>query len=149
MNQNQIKSSESSWDNNYTFGTFRKWQKIALKTALTLLCFENCSDLLWEKNCSIDLEKLWKKFEIARSLNRQRSVQFLKQNICLTCSWKFLRFYILEFRNLQEKLGKFILSEKNVIFCKCLVLPKVNTVVIIVSAWLRTHNLSQASHSNS
>ena len=30
-----------------------------------VFCFKNCSDLLWEKKCSIDWEKTFEKLEIS------------------------------------------------------------------------------------
>ena len=62
-----------------------------------VFCYQNCSDLLREKNCSSNREKLLKfeaegrefakKFEITRTIysNSERSEQFL-----VTCSWRFL-----------------------------------------------------------
>ena len=44
---------------------------------------------------------------------------------------------------------KTILSESGYHFVKILSFSKVNTLVITVSAWLGTHNLSQVSQSNS
>jgi len=57
-----------------------------------ILCFQNCSDLLWEKNCSGDWEKLLKfetegyEFSILLRplhttvyLNSEKSVQVLKK----------------------------------------------------------------------
>ena len=59
-----------------------------LTWAEMVFCFQNCSDLLWEKNCFSDREKLeirdWrprilKIFEITRTIdsNSERSEQFL------------------------------------------------------------------------
>ena len=44
---------------------------------------------------------------------------------------------------------KVFLSLENYQFVKMLSFLKVNNVVIAVSAWLRTHNMSQVTHSNS
>ena len=63
-----------------------------------VFCYQNYSDLLWEKNCSSDWEKLFKFeaegwefakiFEITRTSysKSERTVQFLTQNAFLTCS---------------------------------------------------------------
>ena len=49
-------------------------------------------------------------FEITRTIysNSESSVQFLKQNAFLTCSWRFLKSDTVElgFRSLQKKLEK-------------------------------------------
>ena len=73
------------------------------------VCFQNCSDLLLEKMCSSDREKLLKfkseglEFEITRSIysNSESSVQFLNQNAL------FLRSNTLG--QLELKLEKIIL----------------------------------------
>ena len=58
-----------------------------------------------KKKCSSDREKLLifetefaTHFEITKTIysNSERSDQFLKQNVFLTCSWRFLRSDILE-----------------------------------------------------
>ena len=84
-----------------------------------VFCCQNCSDLLWEKNCFSDPEKLlkfeaggWefeKIFEIARTiyLNSEISEQFLvTECFFLTCSWRILRSNKLE--QLEFKLEKII-----------------------------------------
>ena len=67
-----------------------------------VFCYQNCSDLLWEKNCSSDREKLFeirgwrpricKFFEITRTIysNSERSEQFLEQKNFLTCYWSLV-----------------------------------------------------------
>ena len=50
----------------------------------------------------------WAYFKKKKCSNSKRSVQFLKQNAFLTCSWRFLRPNILE--QLEFKLEKFILD---------------------------------------
>ena len=64
-------------------------------------CFQNCSDLLLEK-IVLGIEekhfKFVKKIEITRTIysKSKRSEQFLKQNVFLTCSSRFLRPNLLE-----------------------------------------------------
>ena len=58
-----------------------------------VFCFENCSHLLWEKNCCIDQEK---KLEAE---NLQKVIQIVQWKV----STMFLRLKII-FRDLQEKL---------------------------------------------
>ena len=63
-------------------------------------------DLLWEKSCSSNWEKLLRfeargrefGFEITRTiyLQSERSEQFMKQNAELTYSWRFLRSILIE-----------------------------------------------------
>ena len=90
--------------------------------------YQNCSDLLWEKKCSSDWEKLlkldaegWEFAKFLRSLEQfiqtvEGQTNFWSQNAFLTCSWRFLisdkleqlEFKlekILGFRNMQEKLA--------------------------------------------
>ena len=57
------------------------------------------------QNYSTDLEK---KFGVTRTiyLNSERTDQFLKRNVFLTCSWRFLRSNILEQLDIK--------SEKNI-----------------------------------
>ena len=68
-----------------------------------IFCFQNCSDLLWEKNCCSDREKLLK-FEVEgrefaecwRSLEQFiQTEQFLLTECFLTCTWRFLWYDIL------------------------------------------------------
>jgi hypothetical protein len=77
-------------------------------TLLSLVfCFQNCSDLLWEKIVLVIEKNFWnlgwrprisKIFEITWTIysNSERSDQFLEHNAFLTCSWRFLRSNILE-----------------------------------------------------
>ena len=80
-----------------------------------LFCFQNWSDLLWEKIVLVTRKtfEIWgwrpricKFFEMTRTThsNSERSDQFLKQNAFLTYSWRFLRSNTLE----QFKLEKII-----------------------------------------
>ena len=69
--------------------------------------------LFWpnvRKNCSSDREQLLNKvFEITRTIysNSERSDKFWKQNVFLTCSWRFLRSNMLEQLKLKlEKIQK-------------------------------------------
>ena len=39
---------------------FLEKKNIFFKNFEMIFCYQNCSDLLWEKNCSSDLEKLLK-----------------------------------------------------------------------------------------
>ena len=91
------------------------------------ICFQNCSDLMWEKKCSSDREndlkfklrlKVKSEFvDITRTiyLKSEKSEQFLNQNVLLTYFWRFLRSNTFQqfkleifsgFRNMQEKLEK-------------------------------------------
>ena len=84
-----------------------------------VFCFQNCSDPLWEKNCSSDPEKLLK-FEaegreyakflrtLEQFVQTESSEQFLITEwfFNLTCSWRFLIPNKLE--QLEFKLEKFI-----------------------------------------
>ena len=67
-----------------------------------VFCFQNCSNLLWEKIVLVIEKNFWnsrlkaenlQKFETAWTFfsNSERSALFLKQNAFLTCSWRFLR----------------------------------------------------------
>ena len=83
-----------------------------------VFCYQNCSDLLWEKKILSDREKLLKfKAEgqefakILRSLEQfiqtvKGQNNCLKQNAFLTCSWRFLRSQTIE--QLLFKLEKII-----------------------------------------
>ena len=86
-----------------------------------VFCFQNCSYLTTQwKKIVLEIEKnFWKLFKMTKTIysNSERSVQLLKQNTFLTCSWRFLRSDTIEqlefnwkkwlgFRNLQEKLEK-------------------------------------------
>ena len=78
-----------------------------------VFCYQNCSDLLWEKIVLV-IEKFedegWefdKKFEITRTIysNSERLEQFLVT--FLTCSWWFLIYNKLEWLELklQKNIG--------------------------------------------
>ena len=74
-----------------------------------VFCYQNGSDLLWEKNCSSDREKLLKFAKFMRSLEQfiqtvKVQKNFWQQNAFLTCSWRFLRYNKLE--QLEFKLEK-------------------------------------------
>ena len=62
-----------------------------------VFCFQNWSDLLWEKIVPATEKKLLE-FEVEKILRSlepvNRSVQLLKQNAFLICSWRLLRFNI-------------------------------------------------------
>ena len=67
-----------------------------------VICYQNCSDLLWEKKCSSEQEDLVKfkaggqEFaKILRSIEQfiqtvKGQNNFWKQNVFLTYSWRFL-----------------------------------------------------------
>ena len=84
-----------------------------------VFCYQNCSDLLWEKNVIV-IEKNILKFEaegwefanILRSLEQfietvKGQNNFWWQNAFLTCSWRFLRYNKLEQLEfqLEKKIG--------------------------------------------
>ena len=81
-----------------------------------VFCYQNCSDLLWEKKCPIDREKLLKldaegrEFaKFLRSLEQfiqtvKSQNNFWQQNAFLTCSWSFLS----KLERLEFKLEKII-----------------------------------------
>ena len=75
---------------------------------MLVFCFQNCSDLWWEKKIEIRgwRPKLCKMFEITRTIqsNSERSEQSLKRKYFLTCSWRFLSSNTLE--QLKSKLEK-------------------------------------------
>ena len=77
-----------------------------------VFCYQNCSDLLWEKIVLVIEKNFWnwifKIFEITRTIysNSQRSEQSLVTECFLTCSWRFLRSNKLE--QLEFKLEKII-----------------------------------------
>ena len=52
---------------------------VVVTIAVMVFCYQNCSDLLWEKNCSSDREKLLK-FE-AESREFSKSLRSLEQFI--------------------------------------------------------------------
>ena len=83
-----------------------------------VICYQNCSVLLsMRKTWSSDREKMFeirgwrlricKIFEINKTiyLNSEWSVQFLKQNAFLTCSWRFFRSSKLS-RTIRIQIGK-------------------------------------------
>ena len=68
-----------------------------------VFCYQNCSDLLWEKKCFCDWEKLlkfeaegWEFANILRSLE-----QFIQTVKGQNSNWKKIGF-----RNMQERLEK-------------------------------------------
>ena len=78
-----------------------------------VFCYQNCSNLLWEKIVlHSDWEKLLKfeaegrEFEINRTIysNSERSEQVLVTDAFLTCSWRFLRSNKLELK-LEKIIG--------------------------------------------
>ena len=78
-------------------------------TVEMVFCYQNCSDLLWEKIVLVN-EKIFKDFEITRTIcsNSGRSEQFLvTECFFLTCYLGKLEFN-LGFRNMPEKLENFI-----------------------------------------
>ena len=106
----------------------RKYQTHFRKFRKMVLCYQNCSDLVWEKNVLV-IEKTFeirgwrlrtcKFFEITWTIysNSERSELILVTECFLTCSWRFLMSNRLEqsyfklkkilgFRNMQEKLEK-------------------------------------------
>ena len=96
-----------------------------IQKAKRVFCFQNCSDLLWEKmfQWSGTSFESWgwrpsvcKNFEITKIIhsNSERSGQFLKQNAFLTCSWRYLRSTILEQLKLKYVIKKSWDSE----FCR-------------------------------
>ena len=93
-----------------------------------VFCFQNCSDLLWEKKWvrkTFEIRswrpKICKCFEITRTIysKSEPSEQFLKQNYFLTYLWSFLRtiripigqnnWGLILFRNKHEKLENLFL----------------------------------------
>ena len=83
----------------------------ALETLQMVFCYQNCSDLLWEKVELVVEKNLWD--SRLNNLFKQWNVR----TILLTCSWRFLMSNKLEqlefrkfgkkilgFRNMQEKL---------------------------------------------
>jgi hypothetical protein len=75
-----------------------------------VLCYQNCSDLLWEKKCSSDQDQGLEFANFLRSLEQfiqtvkgQNNV-FLTEYLILTCSWRFLRSNRLE--QLEFKLER-------------------------------------------
>ena len=65
-----------------------------------VFCYQNCSDLLWEKIVLV-IEKIFKIYS-----NSESSEQFLVTECFLTCSWRFLIAKKLE--QLEFKLEKII-----------------------------------------
>ena len=87
-----------------------------------VFCYQNCSDLLWEKIVPVIEKNLWnsrlkaknlQKFEIARTIcsNSERPEQFLVTECFLSCSWRFLRSNKLE--QLEFNLAKIIGIKKH------------------------------------
>ena len=79
-----------------------------------VICYQDFSDLLWEKIVLVMEKNFWnsricKIFEITRTIysNSQRSEQFLKQNVFLTCYWMFH-----ELEQIKIKLEKIIGIQK-------------------------------------
>ena len=60
-----------------------------------VFCFQNCSELQWEKKMFSDRKKLkaenLQTFEITIYPSSEKSVQFLKQNVFLICFWRLFR----------------------------------------------------------
>ena len=102
-----------------------EWHSIALCITMSELptmvfCYQNCSDLLWEKIVLVIKKNFFKIFEITRTIysNSEWSEQFVvTECFLLTCFWRFLRSNKLEqlefklekllgFKNMQEKLEK-------------------------------------------
>ena len=89
-----------------------------------VFCYQNCSDLLWEKivlvfeknflNSRLKAENLKIYWDHLNNLFKQWKVRtlFWWQNSFSTCSWRFFRS-----RNFQENLGKIFFSSYN---CFCL-----------------------------
>ena len=98
--------------------------KRSLKTLV--FCYQNCSDLLWQK-IVLEIEKnFWnsrlkpricKIFEITRTIysNSERSEQCLETECFLTCSWRFLisnkleqfKFKLEKIIGIKKHAGKF------------------------------------------
>ena len=87
-----------TWSWNFMPKRFDHWfwnLKYLLELAF---CFQNCSDILWEKIVLVIKKNVWnlrlnvKNFEMTRQIhsNNEMSVQFLKLNTFSTCSWRFL-----------------------------------------------------------
>ena len=118
----------------------QKSYQISGKTAM-VFCYQNCSDLLWEKIVLVIERNLWnsrlqaenfQNFKITRTIwysNSERS----EQNAFLTWSWRFLRLDRLEqlkfklekmsgLRNMQEKLENVTFCLKTILELECPIL---------------------------
>ena len=57
-----------------------------------VFCYRNCSDLLWEKNCSREFAKIFRSQDHKNNLFKQWKFRTIFGNrmLFLTCSWTFL-----------------------------------------------------------
>ena len=62
-----------------------------MKPSFAYFVSKNCSDLLQEKKCSTDREKRLSCFEFTKIIlsNREKSEEFLRQNIFSSCNLRF------------------------------------------------------------
>ena len=91
-----------------------RWEKIKIM----VLCYQNCSDLLWEKIILVI------EIEITRTIysNSEKSEQFLVTECFITCSLKFLiynKLEVLEFKLEKKTLGFRNMDEKLEKLCSC------------------------------
>jgi hypothetical protein len=79
-----------------------------------VFCYQNCSDLLWEKNVLLIKKNFWKlEAKFLRSLKQfiqtvKGQNKFSEQNAFLTCFWRFLisnKLKQLEFKLKTKNIG--------------------------------------------
>ena len=72
-----------------------------------VFCYQNCSDLLWEKKCSSDQENLLQNLKIWTIYsNSERSKEFWITECFLTSSWRFLIYIWIRRIQIQIQIGK-------------------------------------------